>query len=132
MIFIEELASVSWRCVRFVPEGALWPDDALVQSHELRVAEIDGRAIATQRDVFDAVSDAFLFPDYFGFNWDSLEECLRDLEWVPAKGYVLRVRGSTELWQRSSAVAGALVESWLVAAEHWAEDEVSFVLVFGM
>ncbi len=67
-----------------------------------------------------------MFPDYFGFNWDSLEECLRDLEWIPAKGHVLRVRGATEFWQRSAAVAGALVESWLIAAEQWAQDEVSF------
>ncbi len=61
MIFIEELASVSWRCVRFVSEGASWPDDALVQARGLRVAEIDGRAIASQRDLFAAVSGAFCF-----------------------------------------------------------------------
>jgi hypothetical protein len=29
------------------------------------------------------------FPSYFGRNWDAFEECLNDLSWVPAKGYLL-------------------------------------------
>lgn len=29
------------------------------------------------------------FPDYFGWNWDALDECLRDLSWLPAGKIVL-------------------------------------------
>jgi hypothetical protein len=29
------------------------------------------------------------FPDYFGDNWDALEESLRDLSWLPAGRIVL-------------------------------------------
>lgn len=29
------------------------------------------------------------FPGYFGFNWDALYDCLRDLEWIPCHKVVL-------------------------------------------
>ena len=31
------------------------------------------------------------FPHYFGQNWDALDECLNDLEWLPGTCYVLGV-----------------------------------------
>jgi RNAse (barnase) inhibitor barstar len=48
-----------------------------------------GTKMRTDQALFDEVSAALQFPDYFGENWAALEECLTDLTWLPAKGYVL-------------------------------------------
>jgi hypothetical protein len=32
---------------------------------------------------------ALQFPPYFGENWNALDECLTDLDWLPADAYVL-------------------------------------------
>ena len=41
------------------------------------------RGIQNKGALLNAVSDALCFPDYFGGNWDALEECIRDLSWLP-------------------------------------------------
>jgi len=39
--------------------------------------------------LLDALSVAFRFPNYFGKNWNALEECIRDLSWLPPGDVVL-------------------------------------------
>lgn len=39
-------------------------------------------------ELFRTFNDAFRFP-YFGFNWDALLDCLRDLDWINANEIIL-------------------------------------------
>jgi hypothetical protein len=38
--------------------------------------------IASKSELLDFLAQAFPLPAYFGHNWDSLEECLLDLDWL--------------------------------------------------
>ena len=38
---------------------------------------------------YDELAAALQFPLYFGRNWNALDECLVDLEWLPSKAYLL-------------------------------------------
>lgn len=40
-----------------------------------------GRRLTSKQAMLEAVAAALSFPDYFGFNWDALEECLQDMSW---------------------------------------------------
>lgn len=43
---------------------------------------IDGMEIRTKEQLLTTMREALSFPDYFGMNWDSLDEILKDLSWL--------------------------------------------------
>ena len=38
--------------------------------------------ITHKQDLLKSYAEVFKFPDYFGFNWDALDECLADFDWL--------------------------------------------------
>lgn len=47
---------------------------------------------------FDEISAALQFPSYFGENWDALDECINDLDWLPATdSYLLLITDADQL-----------------------------------
>jgi hypothetical protein len=57
------------------------------------VAWVNGKSITSHEAFLADVSRRLQFPAYFGQNWDAFEECIRDLDWLPARGYVLVLDG---------------------------------------
>jgi len=53
------------------------------------VAEIPV-GISSKEHLLEELSNRLRFPDYFGSNWDALEECIRDLSWLPVGPIVLK------------------------------------------
>ena len=93
------------------------------------VLTIAGDSIGSKEELLDAIAEGFGFPDWFGRNWDALEECLRDLDAVN-DGYALVITDATALWAERPRVSGTLVEVWLDAAADGAERGVELRLVF--
>ena len=68
-----------------------------------------------------AFAQAFNFPDGFGHNWDALADCLGDLDWLPAEGYVLGLRNVHGLRSADPADYSTLVSVLEGACEEWRE-----------
>jgi RNAse (barnase) inhibitor barstar len=69
--------------------------DALVDERRqagATVGVIDGREARTEPAFFAAVAEALDLPDWFGANWDALDEVLADRSWLPGSPHVLVVR----------------------------------------
>jgi hypothetical protein len=47
----------------------------------LGAVHLAGGRLTSKTAMLKAIAKALSFPDYFGHNWDALEECLTDLSW---------------------------------------------------
>ncbi len=84
----------------------------------------------TDKALFTEIADAFHFPDYFGHNWDALDECLADLDWIPSDNYVLFVDNALEPWSEVPILMGDFVDIWQTAALPFLREKQLLRLVF--
>ena len=87
-------------------------------AHVARIPSgIDGKTA-----LFRALVPELALPDYFGANWDALEECLRDLSWIERKTVALVHADLPPLPKKELltylSVLSASVKDWSKDEEH--------------
>lgn len=98
--------------------------ETLVQTPDgYALTVIKGRHCKTPANLFAEFARAMKFPDYFGHNWDALEECLADLEWLPAKGYVLLITDAVSVLPNDDTEYENLLEILSDAGETWGNGQ---------
>ena len=80
---------------------------------------IKGAKCQTITGLLTECASALGFPDYFGHNWDALEECLADLEWLPAKGYILLITNAENVLPDDEEEYETFLEILRDAGEAW-------------
>ncbi len=91
---------------------------------------LDGQEITDKETFLAACAQAFSFPDWFGHNWDALEECLTDLDEAP--GYVVVfddwaqfATNDPDAWETALDIFTEVVNTW------WQSDTPMYVLLRG-
>ena len=95
-----------------------------VRGSKLNFARI---SISGKASLMQDIAKALGFPDWFGDNWDALEDCLTDLSWREAEGHVLVFEGFQFLPEDD---LGVLIDVLISAAEFWAGQGKPFFAVF--
>jgi hypothetical protein len=68
------------------------------QDAGLTVRTVRGRKMRTVGRLFDEMAAALQFPYYFGENWPAFDECLAEMDWLPATvGIVVLVQEAAEV-----------------------------------
>lgn len=90
--------------------------------------EIDVSAAPTVPGLTRLVARTLAFPAWFGGTLDSLNDCLTDLSWRPAAGYVLVLQGAGA--HSGNPAFAILNEVFASAASYWRERGTPFNVVY--
>ncbi|MFT4173780.1 MAG: barstar family protein [Rhodocyclaceae bacterium] len=66
------------------------------------------------------------FPDWFGDNWDAAAECLTDLSWEEADGYMLILQRVEALRKFDARTLDTFYDVLREAADVWRQDGTPF------
>ncbi len=80
---------------------------------------IRGRRCPTSNSLLQEFAAALQFPYYFGHNWDALDECLSDLEWLQGSQYIIIITQANELLKQEGEKFGLLLNILTGASEYW-------------
>lgn len=84
---------------------------------------IDGKTA-----LFRALVPELALPDYFGANWDALEECLKDLSWIEKKTVAIVHEDLPALPRKQLATYLSILSD---SVKEWKEgEERALVVVF--
>jgi len=72
-----------------LPPGDARATAAAAQALGYAVFHVDMDGCADKAALLARIAAALRFPDWFGHNWDALADCLGDMSWRPATGYVI-------------------------------------------
>lgn len=73
-----------------------------------------------------AIAKALKFPDWFGNNFDALADCLADMGWKRAEGYLVLLEHCDGIHGKAEADFLTALQTFEQAADEWREAGVPF------
>jgi len=117
------------------PNRVLQADAAVLQAVADTHSTSDRRVIhvtmgnnADKTRALEALARAFDMPRWFGHNWDALEDCLTDLEWLPDQPIVALLEGTL----RRKEDADTLIDIVKHACAYWQGEHRRFHVVLDL
>jgi hypothetical protein len=112
-----------WAHLLVLPNGRKFDLAHSVPSN-FTVKLVAGGKCKTKAGLLAEFARALSFPDYFGHNWDALEECLADLDWLPAAGYVVVVSDAEQVLTKPDEEDDyeTFIEILAEAGEAWSKN----------
>ena len=112
----EEAAPVQ---VLAISEGTAEALQRFGASLGLDAVRIDLAGCSDKAGLLERTATALAFPDWFGGNWDAFYDCLADLGWRDAAGWLLVLENTGDLRRHAPEALDTAVAILGDAAEAW-------------
>ncbi|HDR4565347.1 MULTISPECIES: barstar family protein [Bacillus cereus group] len=87
----------------------------------IELIPINGSKCGDINGLFSEFSKKMNFPDYFGDNWNSFDECINDLSWLKSKQYLILINDTEKLLANDNENFEVLIEILSDTCMEWAE-----------
>ncbi|MGB7990847.1 MAG: barstar family protein [Candidatus Methylophosphatis roskildensis] len=109
-----------------LPLGSLDELRAAARTLGFPLAHIDLAQARDKDDLLAALAIALKLPEWFGHNWDALIDCLCDLSWKPAPGYLILIEGHDPLRATHPGDFDTLIEIFAETSNYWRKEDIPF------
>lgn len=102
------------------------PMSEAAASLDFAIARVDLAGCSEKSEALKRITRGLSFPGWFGGNRDALADCLGDLSWLPAPGYLLLIEHSSAWHAAQPEEFDTLLAILNEAALEWRERNVAF------
>ena len=120
------LADPSMACVGYIADSERADYQAAADALDYAVAAIDFSGCTGKDDALARFARSLRFPDWFGGNYDALQDCLSDLSWMRAEGYLLLLEEAGSWREADGEGFGIVLEILEQAGNAWRLQHVPF------
>jgi len=117
--------SFHWLCLS---PGDARQSELPTSQRNVVTVQLAGDLIIDQESLMRAISTEMHFPAYFGYNWNALEDCLRDLQWIPADNYCFIWKDAQKLLLNAPLDFVTFLDVFFEVSEWWHEQGTRFQL----
>jgi len=91
---------------------------------------VRGIRCLSQERFFQECAAALQFPWYFGENWDAFDECIADLDWLPATNYIIFMTQANNILNSNIRDFQILLTILRDVRKEWSDQYVGFHVLF--
>lgn len=99
---------------------------AAAKAGGLAVFRINLAKVGDKEHMLVAIAKAMKFPDWFGHNFDALTDCLADMGWNPAEGYLVLLEHCDGIHGKAEEDFVATLQIFQQAADEWRDQGIPF------
>lgn len=99
------------------------------RSAGLEFMQIDLKGVTGKKGFLNKTAAGLGFPAYFGMNWDAFSDCLTDMSWRPAAGYVVLLKNRESFTAKAPSDAHMAERIFDSSAQYWKQKRTPFYII---